>query len=402
MGIIEKLIQDNYKAVIVECGHGSLVANSFLSVNGASSLVLLSKQPYCKEVQQRDYPVKGMGMRSVSKEFIHQIMFSEMDRFEPFHRDDKFLILASSFQLGSDTSICHGYFGIGKMNGNERSYTVYHLTYYNRNRKKSEWIEIIHDELLNLLDNHIYGVECPYPTHVDGVWTAKKYEKLNDNISASLSLNTMFEEAIDDNILCYSPENKQIRFEDVVRLNKGEKKGIILQKGSFNPFHRAHNNIAKDAIASYPDYPHVLMLSGITCDKGTNTPEILEQRIRSLTKLGYYVAVSKSGYFIHNVEWIRQYYSDLNIIFPVGEDTIERFFRDWDGVYANDSCRFIYYKNGFENVEWFITNRVSDTKNFGELIPSYREALDNFKYSTLPIDEISSTKIRSGEIENIL
>jgi nicotinic acid mononucleotide adenylyltransferase len=189
-------------------------------------------------------------------------------------------------------------------------------------------------------------------------------------------------------------------------MNKGERKGIIMQKGSFNPFHRMHNNIAQDVIKAYPDYPHVLVLSNNTCDKGVNDENVLTDRIEKLTALGYYVMVTKSGQFLHNVKKIRSYYKDLHIVFPVGDDTIERFFRDWEKFFDEEievkSMRYTQYNFTFENVDWYITGRKSETKHFGDLLPKYEKYLNNFKYSTIDMDDISSSYIRAGIHENKL
>lgn len=402
MSVISKLIDDGYKAVIVECGHGALLSNEFLSVRGASKMVLMNKQPYSKEVQIREYPGVD-GLRSVSKEFVHNVMFKEMDNFEHMCRNEKFLCFTTSFQLGDDTSLCHGYFGIGKMVDHERYFTVYHLTFYTHGLPKDLWIETIKDDLIDIITNHFYATDVTC-SHVDGIWESVNLHKLTENIEATLIINQHYKTVKDENFVCFTPDNKLIRFEDILRLNKGNKRGIILQKGSFNPFHRMHKNIGIDASNAYPDYPHVLMLSGNTCDKGKNDPAALEERILNMTKQGYYVIVSKSGMFIENIQWIRNYYTDLQIIFPVGEDTIERFLRDWEDYYKDHRGfeKMASYRYGFANVEWFITRRTSDTKHFGDLIPTYAEAYNNFKFTELPMDDISSTKIRSGEIKNEL
>jgi nicotinic acid mononucleotide adenylyltransferase len=255
---------------------------------------------------------------------------------------------------------------------------------------------------MGIIERHFYSPSMNIDV-VDAIWESYRKSGLLDfkqNIEATLLINNDIEEP--ENFLCFSPDNQMIRFEDIVRLNKGETKGIIMQKGSYNPFHRMHKNIAENAKKHYPDYPHVLVLSSLTCDKGMVDTAALEERVNNLTAQGYYVMITKSGYFIENIEWIRKYYTTLNIIFPVGEDTIERFLRDWEAHYNGGFSGYAQYQKGFENVEWFITKRNSDTKHFGAFIPKYQIYVDNFKYSDLVMDDISSTKIRSGEIKNDL
>lgn len=402
INIVKNLIDDGYKATIIECGHGALLVNEFLSTPGASQLVLYGKQPYSKEIQHFDYP-STEDVRSVSQEFVYYVMRSELTR-NHLQFGYKTITFVTSFQLGDETKLCHGYFGIGQFIGEEPHFTVYHLSFYEKYADKEYWIGNIKNWLMDIVHRHFYSPTKNIP-RVDAIWESHRNEshmiEMKQNIEATLIINDDTEDL--ENFLCFTPNNEMIRFEDIVRLNKGKTKGIIMQKGSYNPFHRMHRNIAENAKKHYPDYPHVLVLSAVTCDKGVNNSAVLEERIKNLTAQGYYVMVTKSGYFIHNVEWIRSYYDKLNIIFPVGEDTIERFLRDWEDYYKNHKYKiYSEYQKGFANVEWFITKRKSDTKHFGALIPVYTAHANNFKYSDLELDDISSTKIRSGEIKNEL
>jgi nicotinic acid mononucleotide adenylyltransferase len=317
---------------------------------------------------------------------------------------EKTITFVTSFQLGDNDKLCHGYFGIGQFIDGEPHFTTYHISLYEQAQKKESWILLIKEHLMEIIERHFYVSSMNIPV-VDAIWESYRNEsrliEMKQNVEAALIMNNDVDGL--ENFLCFTPNNEMIRFEDIVRLNKGKNKGIIMQKGTYNPFHRMHKNIAENAKKQYPDYPHVLVLSAVTCDKGINDAAVLEERIKNLTEQGYYVMVTKSGYFINNIHWIRKYYLTLNIVFPVGEDTIERFLRDWESYYQ-DYPYIIYseYQKGFAHVEWFITKRKSDTKHFGALIPKYQAHTNNFKYSDLDMDDISSTKIRSGEINNEL
>jgi nicotinic acid mononucleotide adenylyltransferase len=403
LSVVSNLINDGYKATIIECGHGALVANEFLSTPGASQLVVYGKQPYSKDIQHFDYP-STEDYRSVSQEFVYHIMRAELTR-NHIQYGDKTITFVSSFQLSDGGKLCHGYFGIGQYIGDEPHFTIYHLSFYKKHNSKQLWITQIKNHLMDIIERHFYQPSKTIGV-VDAIWESYRTKtntiEMVQNIEATLIINNDADVAENDNFLCFTPNNEMVRFEDIIRLNKGKTRGLIMQKGSFNPFHRMHRNIAENAKKHHPDYPHVLVLSAVTCDKGINGPAVLEERIKKLTALGYYVMVTKSGYFIHNLDWMRYYYDDLNVVFPVGEDTIERFLRDWEEYYAGypREDTLSEYKHKFQNVEWFITNRSSDTKHFGSLIPEYGEWLNNFTYSDLPMDDISSTKIRNGEIEN--
>jgi nicotinic acid mononucleotide adenylyltransferase len=130
----------------------------------------------------------------------------------------------------------------------------------------------------------------------------------------------------------------------------------------------------------------------------------LAERIKNLTEQGYTGIVSRSGMFIDNVKKIREHYPNLEIIFPVGEDTIERFFRDWEKHFDDNvkyfGMRYSSYQYSFRDVTWLVSRRESETKNFGELIVKYQKVLANFVYTDLEKDDISSTAIRTGKIKN--
>lgn len=415
--IIQKIFNSGYKATIIECGHGAEIANTLLTELNASKFVLRCHQPYDKDVQNNEYldgiakfvtpPLKYA--RSVSAEFVRNVMFRE-EFFDGIEKLTKHLIIASSFQLDLDNQgLTHGYVGVMKRNRTEAGENwiadgkVYHISIYRHRHPlitKKEWIKKIKDEILNILSHTILETELT-STNIDGVWNVSSdLQSFIPDFDTTLK-TTQFEKG--ENFICVDPNNNFIRLEDVIRRNKGTKKGLILQKGSFNPFHRMHNKIAQDAIQAYPDYPHVLMLSVNTCDKGKNDIGALTERIKNMTKLGYTVLVSKAGYFHLNALYLHEHYADLEIIFPIGEDTIERLLRDfeaWRGIDTAIVCeseKMEYYKEWFTNSEWFITRRTSDTKDFNAVIPKYATYLNNFKYSTLDMDDISSSKIRSGE-----
>ena len=419
---LQGIIQSGYKASIVECGHGAELANAFLSQPGASQFVMNCSQPYSKEIQRDMYNFPNIeNVRSVSKEFVANVAKQDIKYIKQFSDSTKHISIVTSFQLDDGAGLTHGYMAIVKQ-GDKRLYTaseglVYHFSFYRDkihdiHTRKTTWINTIKTELLNVIYCNILKRDID-SNHIDGIWNFD-VEQLNNmdhgymkNILETLKVNQqVLSDKSKENFLCFARVGGIKRFEDVIRENKGEKRGIILQKGSFNPFHRMHKKIADDAKSAYPDYPHVLMLSLNTCDKGNNDEKVLLKRIEALTKIGYTVIVSKSGMFIENVKKIKEHYPDLNIVFPVGEDTMERFFRDWEDHFGkhvpHKAMRHTSYKFDFKNVEWYISKRQSNTKEFAPLIPVYQAHLDNFKYSNLDMDDISSTTIRNGEIENKL
>jgi nicotinic acid mononucleotide adenylyltransferase len=407
---LQEIIQSGYKATIVECGHGADVSNAFLSQPGASNFIVKCIQPYSKEIQRYLYPnckdPNGKQYRSVSKDFVYTASAYELLQLtQAFGDHQKLLVVTTSFQLDDGNGLTHGYLNIVKYNNGNLVEKLFHLSFYRTDKydshtRKTTWISRISSELKKIIYNEILGKDY-HSQHIDGVWK----NGIEDDIITTLKLNHVnITNGTEDNFICIKPGNKLVRFEDIIRENKTLRRGLILQKGSYNPLHRMHKKIADDAKQKYNDYPHVLMLSMNTCDKGDNNEVVLAERIKNLTEQGYTVIVSRSGMFIDNVKKIREHYPNLEIIFPVGEDTIERFFRDWEKHFDDNvkyfGMRYSSYQYSFRDVTWLVSRRESETKNFGELIVKYQKVLANFVYTDLEKDDISSTAIRTGKIKN--
>lgn len=178
-------------------------------------------------------------------------------------------------------------------------------------------------------------------------------------------------------------------------------KGVIVQMGSFNPVHRMHIKIAKDAMAKYPEYPHCMCMAIETCDKGENTMQELNRRGIAIMQAGLEYTITKSGLFIDVIKETRQSLPDTHIVFPCGEDTIYRFFRDWEKFFtdaAPEEYKYNEYKKYFDNVTWYVSKRdCPEKKEFSDLVVKYMMHHNNIEMSGLDLDAISSTKIRSGE-----
>lgn len=182
--------------------------------------------------------------------------------------------------------------------------------------------------------------------------------------------------------------------------------GVLVQKGSFNPLHRMHKRIADDAKAHYPTYHHTMCMSIKTCDKGENSPEEIERRARVIVEAGYTATYDDTGLFIDTIKETRGILRDAKIVFPVGEDTLYRFFRDWEDFYNKNYpddhlLRYSDYGDFFENVEWYVSKRTcSEKEKYGHIVNMYLTEYDNVVWSELDLDEISSSKIRAGEATN--
>ncbi len=176
--------------------------------------------------------------------------------------------------------------------------------------------------------------------------------------------------------------------------------GMIVQKGAFNPLHRMHLKIAEDAIKRFPDYHHVFMLSRKTCDKGLISDQELERRAGIIKEKGYEAVYTDSGLFLDNIQEISEATpGPYTIVFPVGEDTLYRFFRDWDDFFKEDKEYGLEeYQNLFWNVIWYVTRReCPEREKYEAITAEYILRHHNIIWSDLDLDDVSSTKIREAE-----
>lgn len=181
---------------------------------------------------------------------------------------------------------------------------------------------------------------------------------------------------------------------------------MILQPGAFNPVHYMHFAIADDAKKHFPGYYHSFVLASQTCDKGIIPEEELKKRMEPIKEAGYNAYITESGLFIDHVKSIRKQEEavitkngekrePLQIVFAVGEDTLHRFFRDWEKFFENSVLsRTMYYEINFENVVWYVTKRTTKDSLYQELVDKYLGYYNNIIWSDLAPDSISSSQIR--------
>lgn len=180
-------------------------------------------------------------------------------------------------------------------------------------------------------------------------------------------------------------------------------KGVILQKGAFNPLHRMHKRIADDAIKMYPEYEHYMVLCMKTCDKGIVSASELRERAEVIEAAGYMSEIEYDGLFISSIDLWRGRQEDVPIVFAVGEDTMYRFFRDWDKYYTENHPdeylkRYSDYEEKFKDVTWYVSKRECPERTQYKLrLDDYMKHHDNLVWSPLDLDHISSSMIRAAQ-----
>ncbi len=200
------------------------------------------------------------------------------------------------------------------------------------------------------------------------------------------------------NIICFD-EGIPVRFEDVSR----KYNQINLYKGSFNPVHSAHLEIAKLSESKYENSRTFFAISRNTFGKGNVSEKDLLKRINKINLCGYPVLVFDNGFVYDNVQAIQKRFSG-KVVPIMGADTFNRFMNCWD---KNDLSELENLKSdwtsyhsprgrlelGFEEcfgkVEFLVFGRDVEVTDFGF----------DVKYEFVDFDmKISSSEIRAGKI----
>lgn len=393
--IIEMIHATPDLGVIVECGTGSIVSNKLYSVSGASKTIFESKQPYNKAAQNRYYG--SSFKRSVSKEFIDHVLKVEIDGL-PVNVN---FVLATSFQIADKQNIemlTHGWVGYADKNGNKiiAHYSLPLIT------DRNNYLNLIGEFVINLLASQLFADN----SYLSSEYCDMVFDNNGENISQTLSV--AFEFSDNENFIVSTPKGL-IRFEDFVR----DKEGIILQKGTYNPIHEGHIAIMELAKKRFPNHSAAFLVSLKKYDKADASFNDTIKLINKINELGYTVIVCRKPLFKENINWIKQRWSKLEIIFPVGIDTINRILYA-EVSEANEHISKLKVKNSELNItskmfEYFEVLRdyaynntkflVFDRKGHSEKNQFMSLLKDIVIHETEYVDElgISSTKIRNGE-----
>lgn len=403
---IDAINKSKLFGVIIECGAGSAISNAIYNVEGASNTILYSLQPYSKTYQHLKYK-NAAEYRSVSHEFLWELMLKESSKIRALPECDVNFLLTTSFQIqGSyDDKLTHGWIGFHHIDkdegGNDRITQFYHVSIpikYNPFFERKDYFREIANIGINLLYSKIDNEFSFYSEFIDNIITIDgKGEVFSDTYDKLLLLNNIKQLGVSQELMFYiGVTGKVWRFEDLCR----NQEGLILVKGSFNPTHHGHLSLLKNAQKLYPNYKAVFFISIGNRDKKELDAAELLIRIQNINLLGYGVVICLQSTFIKNLDWIRERYT-IPIIFPVGSDTINRFAKDCiinelNGEGVEDGLINFLNQEIWNDTKFLVFNRKDykldeSTELFRKII-QIEESYED--------DGVSSTKIRNGDLKN--
>ena len=303
------------KALIVEIGAACPLAHGLMQCDGASKVVYHAESPYGSA--KLIYADVIGEYRMVSAEAVNAIAGLHVHRQCAEHLDYN-TVIVTSFQVRSgncDNKVPHGWIAIATIDGDAGRIETFHLTLAHNDglfHGRDESISHIGNEVTALLA----GDRPDYVDMANGLIAA--------NSKATVLIN----------------KGEMARIEEVAR----KYSRIVLYKGSFNPIHKAHAEIA-----SKMDTEGTLVLLGIsrnTYSKGLVPLSDIVDRCQSITDAGFNVILFEEGYFYDNVEILKKR-TGLQVDVVMGVDTFNRLVKCYDtGDFSNLERRRLYEEHG--------------------------------------------------------
>lgn len=224
--LLSRLKESGHTFSIAEVGCGLPVAHSFMMLDGASKAIKLAISPYSKDVQDvltREYYYRAK--RSVSREQVLALL-EYLDDVS-----DSVFSVAYSVQIGVD-KCSHGYIGVSR--GDIK--TIYHFTFgYGINKITAA--KLLIEIAKKVIYRVVYDQEIEWGVSVfDGVW---RYSD-GDHIFAPWMLPRNF-------ATFAIVKGEWARYTEILRSNPRSNLSVGFIKGSFNPVHQGHIQMATKA-----------------------------------------------------------------------------------------------------------------------------------------------------------
>lgn len=294
----------NRKAYIVEIGAGCPIAQGLYACPGASEVVYHTESPYgsAKDIYG-DYIGEH---RMVSKEAVEAIadaVISKLDETQMLNQKFNTVIVTSS-QIKSnpdDTRVPHGWVCVKTTSKYQSGSTIhwdsfsFHLTFANRYGNFLDRIGTI-ENFGEEVQNVILSNRCDYLDYIP-----------DDRLFKSAGM-VLFD------------DEEAVRLEDYSR----KYKKIALYKGSFNPIHEGHIEIANRV--KDDDTLLIFAISKNTYEKGGVDVDSLCRRITQINSKGFLVAIFDNGYFFDNFSYLHNR-TGLPIDLVMGVDTYNRIIK---------------------------------------------------------------------------
>lgn len=393
---LQHQISLNRKFKIIEIGAGVPFAEKLFNIPGCSKIIYETESPYGSAKEKY-----GIDCRMVSQEAVRTII-------EKTDKTGFNILVVTSFQINSKERVVqHGWIGIWS---EEFDFPIYlHVTLSNcSNLNFGNRVDTISN-----VGNIVYDLICNYE---DGfkVNLQKTHYNFVDNVIHRGILNDseyLLSQKSFNNLICFE-NGEPIRFEDMSR----KYKQLNLYKGSFNPIHSAHKEIAKFAEQKYENSRTVFAISRNTYDKGRVSEKDLLKRISKINFEGYPVLIFDSGYIYDNFYMLKNRF-DGKIVPIMGADTFNRFMNCYvTGDFGVEEERVIKYYRIFDFVHTEIYNPETIKIHYSETYEHCFGKVDILvfgrdveikipehitpKYEYVDFDmKISSTQIRKGIVK---
>lgn len=356
--LIDQIHQGEPYGVITEIGISMPLTTRLFSRAGSSRTVYCAESPYDRELQKQKFNLP-QDLRSVSAQVAQTIAIQQFKHYKKQKANLNFS-WALTFQHNQN-GCSHGWISLLQQEENDHDFKLmtWHVT-LRRDHSRQESIEILGNLGIMLLCV-AFGIETgnSHFHYIDGFFWGQQSQRCE-----------MFGQQ-HQMIWVHNPTGVWEKLETSFRANN-PKNGIpiVIFKGSFNPIHEGHLEMARIAKKYYPYSPIGLMLCINTYQKGMIQQDSLRNRITSINRAGHYAIVTDRGMFAENIHSLQMRLPGQNLVFVIGWDTYLRmedslfgivgveyllFDRDHqahgENVVIRKNCRLIDYHNPISSTQ---------------------------------------------------